>query len=184
MPAMFEHAYGVASQQEVPHHFTVFASEFGESVRNHHRTAEYARCAVFTQCVEFVRVVAVVMQPSRMFQLRQHIAIPINGGRFHPAFRHAVTQRRQYCFVHFGVVTRLIDERDSHEFHLRRTKPKQNQSQACALYNAVLTVRHALYRHPARHPRILWKHEMCFTADGGDVVSHQHTSICVCSHSR
>ena len=41
--AMLEYAYGIACEQEVPHHLAVFASEFGETVGDDDRSAERSR---------------------------------------------------------------------------------------------------------------------------------------------
>ncbi len=120
--AMFEHAYGITGKQEIPDHLAVFASEFGESVRDHDRAAEHRGGAVLAKRVESVGVVAVVMQLSGTLQLRQRVAVPIDGGGIHPAFRHAGFQRGEHRMRHFGVVVRLVDERDGHAHHDRHTK--------------------------------------------------------------
>ena len=132
VPAMLEDAYGIAGQQEIPCHLAVFSREFGESVRNDDRTAEHARSAVLTQHVEFVRVVAAVVQPPGTVQLGQRVAVPIDGGRLHPAFRHAGVQRGQHLAFHFGVVIRLVEQPKSHAFIIRIPHEQPSEPHASA----------------------------------------------------
>ena len=159
MPAMLEHAHRIAGQQKVPHHFAVFASEFGESVRNDDRATKYARSAFLAQRVECARVVAVVMQPAGALQLGQRLAFPIDGGRFHPTFRHASLQRRQHRSVHFGVIARLVDERDSHGSILgeRRQDETKHRHTRCITMRQCIN---GVPEQPNRHPRAPSSHTM------------------------
>jgi len=114
VPAMLEDAYGIAGQQEIPCHLAVFAGEFGEAVGDDDRATECRGGAILAQCVESMRVIAAVVQLAGLVQFGQFVTIPVDGGRIHPAFRHASVQRGQHLAVHLGVVMSLVDKRESH----------------------------------------------------------------------
>ena len=112
--AMLKHTDGIAGQQEIPNHFAVFAGEFGEAVGDDDRATECRGGAILAQCVESMRVIAAVVQLAGLVQFGQFVTIPVDGGRIHPAFRHASVQRGQHLAVHLGVVMSLVDKRESH----------------------------------------------------------------------
>ena len=127
VPAMIEHAYRIASEQEIPDEFVVLLRELGEPMTDHDRTAEGRSGAAFAFRIEPSRVIAQVVQLAAAAAStpaagqRFEACGALGGRRIEPAFVAAGFQSRNHRVPHrFGVPAFIDHVQLRHAVHPTR----------------------------------------------------------------